>query len=166
MSKKNIRTVPDDVLCNDNPTKYAHLGMRVLCALLSWFFLGLGINEGGAFFSAVTIYIMPLLLDYYKYEPQAAIRCTITYLAKSINWIFLISSMLGLFGVFSIVNYNGVQFITTSTDFIIPNYIVLKLVYFWWLCGLTVMMCVIDWVVDKTTIELSIVDKKEGYNHV
>lgn len=61
MEKNKNTKVPMDILCNDTPAKYAHLGFRLVLALISWVVLGKNISSGDAFFSSVALFISPLL---------------------------------------------------------------------------------------------------------
>lgn len=157
MRKKNIY-IPksSNVLCNDSPTKYAHLGWRFLCSLLSWFLLGMSISEGGAFFASVSLFVFPLMLDYYKYEPSNYIRMWFARLAKLVNGIFIVISCIGMFGVLNVVSVDGVLIIKTAKSFIFPNLYIINMQLFWLILLLLVSICAIDWALNCTSLEMNI----------
>ena len=154
---KKIRKTPENVLCNDTPTKYAHLGWRFLCALLSWFLLGMSISEGSAFFASLSLFIVPLMLDYYKYEPNGRIRKVITYLAKLVNGLFLVIGVIGMFGVLNIINMNDVLVIKTTKSFVFPDLYIIDVQCFWSFLLLPVSICAVDWALNITSLETDIV---------
>nr|DAJ94612.1 MAG TPA: hypothetical protein [Caudoviricetes sp.] len=162
MADEGKKKPPADVLCNDHPTKYAHLGWRFLCALLSWFLLGKSISVGNAFFASLALFVVPLMLDYYKYEPRDKIRKMLTFIAKGVNGIFLVCACLGMFGIVSVVDQKNILVIQTSPDFVFSNVNLVSVQFFWILLLLTVIVCAVDWAANRTTLETDIVKSKEG----
>lgn len=167
MAKDKQRNTQDNqldvILCNDTPTKYAHLGWRIICTFLSWCLLGKGIEVGNAFFAAQAVFILPLLLDYYKYTPKSGFRTYIMLVAKIINWLFLICAILGLIGIITVVKENTALIIQTTETFIFPNMNIINVQRLWLSMISLVAICVIDWVANNTTLENSIINNnKEG----
>lgn len=156
IKNERIKKTPDNILCNDTPTKYAHLGWRFLCTLLSWFLLGMSISEGSAFFASLSLFIVPLMLDYYKYEPSDTVRKWLTWLAKLVNGAFLIVGFIGMFGVLSIIDLNDSLIIKTTKNFIFPDLYIVKVQCFWLLLLCPVSICAIDWALNRTSLEADI----------
>lgn len=150
-----------DILCNDTPTKYAHLGWRFVCALLSWFLLGKSITAGSAFFASISLFVAPLMLDYFKYEPLDRVRGVISLVAKFVNGFFLICAALGLFGIVFITDQNGILIVKTSNSFIYPDMHVIDVQNFWWMLFSTVAICAVDWAANRTTLEQDIAENKK-----
>mgnify|MGYP006883319082 CR=1 FL=1 len=143
-------------LCNDHPTRYAQLGWRLLCTLLSWIVLGNSISEGNAFFGTIAIFSGTLLLDYFKYEPQGRLRKCVKKFGKVVNAIFLFIALVGLFGIISIVEINNQFFIISSNNFVFPNKQIIDIQYFWLSMLSSVLACSFDWIVNETSLEQSI----------
>lgn len=163
MGKKVHNRLPEDILlCNDNPTKYAHLGWRCIIALLTWFILGKSITEGNVFFASIAIFVGPIMADYFKYIPNDPTRVIINCIAKCINGIFLIYAFLGLSDIIKIVKQDGQLFMITAADFIFPNFYIMEVKTFWLLLLLTVGICVVDWIVNKSPLEVSIIEGQKG----
>ncbi len=150
---KNRQLIKEGVLCNDHPTKYAHLGWRFIISFLSWILLGMNISEGRSFFTSLAIFILPLLVDYYRYEPIGKLRKLMTDIAKGVNWLFMIVACLGLFGVVGISDVEGTLCLVTAGDFVYSNFCIVSIRTFWWLLIISVFICCVDWCVNKTPLE-------------
>lgn len=157
-NQKNNK-MPEDVLCNDTPTKYAHLGWRFLCTVLSWFLLGMSISEGSAFFASLSLFIVPLMLDYYKYEPRDYIRKFLAGLAKLVNGIFLVVGFIGMFGVLSVFKLNNELVIRTTKSFVFPDVPIMTVQFFWMILLLPVSICAVDWALNITSLETNIAEE-------
>lgn len=159
MEKNKNTKVPMDILCNDTPTKYAHLGFRLVLALISWVVLGKNISSGDAFFPSVALFISPLLLDYFKYEPTGKIRIGINWIARFVNLIFLVFAILGMCGILTVIENDRELFIQTTQEFVYPNLLLIDIKEFWLWLFLPVFICGVDWVSNKTTLETRLINE-------
>lgn len=159
--KNRNNRIPEDILANDTPTKYAHLGWRVLCTFLSWVLLGQSISAGSTFFASVAVFVLPLLLDYYKYTTTHKARKIINLIAKGVNWLFLMCAFLGMAGIIVIRNQDNELIIETAETFVFHNCFITDVKIFWTSMVLLVFICLVDWCANVTTLESNIINSKK-----
>lgn len=127
----------------------------------SWVLLGQSITVGNTFFASVSVFVLPLLLDYYKYTTTHKVRRYINLLAKAVNWVFLICAFLGMAGIIVIKTQHNVLIIETAGTFVFNDYYIMNVRTFWSLMSSLVFICVVDWCANVTTLEFNIINSEK-----
>ncbi|WP_156040127.1 hypothetical protein [Alicyclobacillus macrosporangiidus] len=127
----------------DKPTKFAHLGFRIIYTFISWVVLGKSVVEGQSFFVSVFLFAIPLLMDYLKFDTSDRRWIRNTGIAVSMVWV--VFSLMGLFGVLSIVSTKMGFVVMVSKDYIQFAGMSCSLSFVWWLLLSCVSLTVFDW---------------------
>lgn len=144
----------------DTPNILAHLGVRFLYTLIAWFILGMGIKEG-SFFVSLNLFVIPILMDCWKFLPCTTIRSRIRNAELLICWTWCLFSVLGMMGIFIITKVGDSYFLGTAKDFIGFQFSGLDLKYIWQGTASITGVTLVDWMCNRTQIEAAIVTQEK-----
>lgn len=131
---------------SNSDTYKSYYAGKCLCVFVSWMILGKGINSGNGYFTALALYSLPLLLEYYVQPSCSKIDKIIKYIGIAVNFFIIAVAFLGMSGVISIIEVDKVYSFITSKDFIIKEYQFCDLLYFWFVLGTPVPLSAIEWI--------------------
>lgn len=137
----------------DKPTMVAGLGWRFFYTMLAYAVLGQGILPGTGFFVSLTLFTIPLFMDYIKFTPDTKFRGALKFFGMVYSGYCGLIGIFGLMGILIIgLNHNELYL------GISPNYIVAKgsfcpLTYIWYSIGGVVGLTAIDWVAYRGYLE-------------
>lgn len=132
----------------DSPTKVAHMGWRFVYTIVAWFVLQYGVIAGSGFNVSLTLFTIPLLMDYLRFTPADKGRkvLRIVGIATSASWAAI--GFLGLIGIFSISNINGaLSLISSKTNLVLQGSYICSLASLWWSIFFSVLITFLDWMV-------------------
>jgi Fe2+ transport system protein B len=153
---KNKNFIPD------NPTKAATLGWRAAYTVIAWIILGQGIKAGQGFFVALTLFSMPLLMDYMRFNPNTKVRLYVRNAGIIISLLWVIIGFIGLCGPLGIENINEQLSIAVSNDFIVGKGFFIPLHYLWSFLSLSLFLTIVDWIIYQgPQEEEALIDFKE-----
>ena len=126
----------------DNPNMVAHLGFRFLYTLIAWFVLGYNVTEG--FFVSMFFFVLPVFMDCVKFTPLKKSRKLIKMAEVLVTGFLLFISVLGVFGIYTLINESGEWRITLS-KFVAELPSGINIEWIWWSLGLIAFVTLIDW---------------------
>lgn len=146
MGKRNIKHSTEAKIYDDRLTVFAHPSARLFCTSLTWFSLGLATSTGNGFFSSLFLFNLPILLEFLQTIPNQQNRVYLYRVARVVNGIILLFSLLGMISILTIVEINSEKYIITTSNFIVSNMLIVKLETFWYYLLIDVAFAVIDWI--------------------
>lgn len=143
----------------DIPTRVANLGWRVIYTILTYAVLGLGINPGTGFFVSLTLFAIPLLIEYLKFIPDTFWRRLIrkTGIIFSLYCVFI--GVLGLIGIFNIEIVNDKLLLVVAKNYIVAQGQFCGLDSIWYSVGFSIPLTLIDWIIYEGYYEQEAVRK-------
>lgn len=117
--KKSNKECPYFLTCpDDSPTKVAGLGWRFAYTVFAWFILGYGITGGNSFFVSLTLFAVPLLMDYLKFRPKTTWRIGLKSFGVLFSSLWVLIGLVGMSGILKIVIVNEELHFKVSEKFI------------------------------------------------
>ena len=127
---------------NDKPNKYAHLEFRVIYTLVAWVVLGKGIIQGQAFFVSIFLFVIPLFMDYLKFDTPS--RPWVRKLGIGISVVWTIFSLLGLFNILSIIETKAGFMVMIAKNYIMYGGVSVSISDIWLLMISCVAITIFD----------------------
>ena len=129
---------------NDTPTKVKFLGWRFAYTFFAYVITGLGITNGNSFFTQITLFVLPLFMDYFRYMPDTKGREKLQIIGICVTGFWLLTGLIGVFGILELVSLQKGVFVQLSQKYIFYGFSV-RLTYFWLAMSICVFLTVIDW---------------------
>lgn len=133
----------DSKVVPDKPTKFNHLGFRVAYTVIAWIVLGKGVNQGQGFFVSLFLFMIPLLMDYMKFDFLN--RKWLRSIGIALSALWTLFSLVGLFGVLSVVATKHGLVVMLSKNYVVYPGLAMSLAAIWLLLLLSVFLTVFDW---------------------
>ena len=153
-SNKGYKTCP--YLCQDVPTKVAHLGWRFFYTLIAFLILGYGISPGSGFFISLSLFTSALLMEYLRFTPDTRWRKLIRNSGIFVFGIFLLIGIVGIIGILNVVTNGDLLLVVTSDNFIVRGPPV-ALSMIWYILGISIVITLCDWVIYESPIEQNVI---------
>lgn len=145
---------PHFPLCSgDVPSKIASLGWRATLAIAGWFVLGHTTQDGSGFFTSLTLYSIPILVEYLKFKPVDIWRFVIKILATILSGIYTLIGFLGMSNILIVNNVNNKAYIKVSSNYIIFPGRQITATAVWLLIGVSVILTIIEWVAHHSLMD-------------
>ncbi|MEW6172242.1 MAG: hypothetical protein AB1510_04140 [Bacillota bacterium] len=167
-SKEKLSKCPHVFCPLDQPTKFAHLGLRVVYTIVSWVILGKSITIAGrGFFTCLILFSAPLLFDYLKFTPDTRLREVLIFIGKIVSGFWIVTGFFGQSDIINLISNQGHVAFTVSQDFVAFKSFSLTIHCVWWAIGLSIIpLTFIDWIIHECPYEkklqqgLSITEKR------
>lgn len=157
MAKNKAPKIVVPPMCNDHPSKFAHLGVRWVFAWLGLGALGLGITEGRYFFVSAGLYVAPIFFDYFKFTPDGICRNVINNIAKLVDGLLLSVASAGILGVLTVKSSDNELFVYTVENYILSNYKLFSVQDYYYALMIVPSICIVDWLVNISFLEREII---------
>lgn len=151
---KNALLTKHPTCIDDSPNKLAHLGVRFAYTCIAWVMLGVGVSVGNAFFVSIFLFALPLLMDYFKFDPEHKIRKWFKRLEILIVGFWALMGIFGAFGAFEIVKIEVGLVACSSDKFIALKNLSVPVDTLWYFLGTAVFITAVDWVFSITPLEV------------
>ncbi|OAJ75258.1 hypothetical protein AYJ08_05040 [Brevibacillus sp. SKDU10] len=143
----------------DQPTIFNHLWARFVYILIAWVILGMGINEG--FFTSLTLFYVPLFLDYLKFDRKTYIRKWVKVCGIFTSAFWAIMGFVGTSGILKVVTEDGRLMGMVSEKYIIFSGASFPLIIIWCCIAFNVLLAAIDPFIYESTSEKKVIMKME-----
>lgn len=138
---------------NDTPNGFAHLACRAAYTFIAWFVLGNNILSGQSFFVSITLFVLPLFMDYMKFTPCDYWRNLLRKISLVITAIFVFIGILGMMNVLTLIDINGVLSLSFSDSHIAFKNISLGVEKLYYLMLSACFLTITDWVANSSPSE-------------
>ncbi len=128
---------------NDKPNKFAHLGFRSLYTLIAWLAIGKVVFQGQGFFVSVFLFIIPLFMDYLKFDTPDRRWLRRTGITTSVIWI--IFSFSGLINILAVSSSKIGLVVMVAKDYIAFRGVSVPIEFIWLLMLTSVALTTFDW---------------------
>ena len=110
---------PEELIqSSDSPTKFAHLGFRFLYTFIAWFVLGKSEAQGEAFFVATFLFVIPLFMDYLKFDAVDRARKIVRRVGIIITAFWVVVAVAGLVGILTVQRTTNSAVAIISKNFV------------------------------------------------
>lgn len=146
---KREKTRPIYINCNkcekgDKPTVWANNGWRITYTIVCWVWLGVGITVGNAFFIALGMFTLPLLVDYLSFTTSDTFRKGIKW-AQVVGCIFFCSiAILGIMDCLTIAKIGNNLAVQSTNKYILLQNTNVSLVLLYRVSAILILFTVID----------------------
>lgn len=150
----------DDFICpnllrvDDEPTKVAGLGFRVVYTLIAWILLGNNVVQGNGFFMSLILFAAPLFVDYVQFKPlDNNFRKWLKAIGMGISILWIIIGAIGLGDILNIQLVRGINYIKVSDTFVVYKSGIFKFKYLWFGMGISSFLTIADLFAYQTKFE-------------
>lgn len=137
---------------SDTATVFAHPGLRLVYAFISWIVMGYEVPIGKGFFIASFLFSLSLAFDYGKFSAKSKFRRFTRGFGAWWNAIWAILSFIGILGALSVVKIREILFVKV-VHYALLDGVHLRFSIVLLALGFTIVITGVDWYSEKREVE-------------